>query len=73
MQELKRVAGEELNQCEVDLDAEAREDDELRLVVRGGRKSCYGRGSTVICRLAAVGWNSLHLGWLPGVDNVAGL
>ena len=35
MQELKRVAGEELNQCEVDLDAEAREDDELRLVVGG--------------------------------------
>ncbi|GAB4820758.1 hypothetical protein N2152v2_007804 [Parachlorella kessleri] len=30
IRELKRVAGEELNQCEVDLDAEAREDDELR-------------------------------------------
>jgi hypothetical protein len=29
-QELKRVAAEELDQCEVDLDAEAREDDELR-------------------------------------------
>lgn len=32
MQELKRTAGEELQQCEMELDGEAKEDTDLRWV-----------------------------------------